>query len=161
VLLWNILNQDRIHRVSGLEYLRILLAESELRETGKTLWVMPTEDSMRRNLEWLKLSGYPTEAEDCYLAPKYAAGPIADEALVEQINRRKPRHVIIGLGGGVQEKLGHYLKRNCDGGPSIHCIGAAIGFLTGDQVWIPHWADRCRLGWLFRCAENPRRCMPE
>ena len=34
--------------------------------------------------------------------------------------------------------------------PAIHCIGAALGFLTGDQVRIPHWADQWILGWLFR-----------
>ena len=33
VLLWNRIMQDRIHRVSGLEYLHFLLARPELRET--------------------------------------------------------------------------------------------------------------------------------
>jgi UDP-N-acetyl-D-mannosaminuronic acid transferase (WecB/TagA/CpsF family) len=60
----------------------------------------------------------------------------------------------------VQEKLGLYLKRQCPGQPAIHCIGAAIAFLTGDQVWIPTWADRWILGWLFRCASNPGRFLP-
>jgi UDP-N-acetyl-D-mannosaminuronic acid transferase (WecB/TagA/CpsF family) len=160
VLLWNVMHQDCIHRVSGLEYLKLLLAGTEFRKPGDALWVMPSQGSLRRNLDWLRSKGYPTRAEDCYVAPKYAGGLIVDDALVGLVNKRNPRHVIIGLGGGVQEKLGLYVKRHCDGRPAIHCIGAAIGFLTGDQIRIPDWADRWILGWLFRCASNPIRFVP-
>jgi UDP-N-acetyl-D-mannosaminuronic acid transferase (WecB/TagA/CpsF family) len=160
VLLWNVMKQDRIHRVSGLEYLKILLGRSEFREPGAALWVMPSKDALRRNLDWLSSQGFPTTAEDCYVAPKYASTGVVDGALVELVNARKPRHVIIGLGGGVQEKLGFYLKRHCVVHPAIHCIGAALAFLTGDQVRIPHWADQWILGWLFRCASNPGRFIP-
>jgi N-acetylglucosaminyldiphosphoundecaprenol N-acetyl-beta-D-mannosaminyltransferase len=160
VLLWNMMKQDRIHRVSGLEYLKILLARTEFKEPGTALWVMPSKDALQRNLAWLRSQGIPTTAENCYAAPKYAATSIADEALVDLINARKPRHVIIGLGGGVQEKLGLYLKERCVVCPAIHCIGAALGFLTGDQVRIPHWADQWILGWFFRCASNPSRFIP-
>jgi len=160
VLVWNLMKRDHIHRVSGLEYLKILLSRPDFREPGAALWVMPSQDSLRRNLDWLRSRGHPTEAEDCYVAPKYAGGKISDDALVNLVNERQPRHVIIGLGGGVQEKLGLYLKRHCVVRPGIHCIGAAIGFLNGDQVRIPHWADQWILGWLFRCASNPRRFVP-
>jgi UDP-N-acetyl-D-mannosaminuronic acid transferase (WecB/TagA/CpsF family) len=68
--------------------------------------------------------------------------------------------VIIGVGGGVQEKLGADLLRQLDYLPSVHCIGAAIGFLSGEQARIPMWADRCKLGWLFRCINNPSRFVP-
>jgi UDP-N-acetyl-D-mannosaminuronic acid transferase (WecB/TagA/CpsF family) len=44
--------------------------------------------------------------------------------------------------------------------PSIHCIGAALGFLSGDQVNIPDWADRLFLGWLFRCLSQPAKFFP-
>jgi N-acetylglucosaminyldiphosphoundecaprenol N-acetyl-beta-D-mannosaminyltransferase len=160
VLLWNVLKQDRIHRVSGLEYLKILLDRTGFREPGAALWVMPSHDALQMNIAWLRSQGFQTELEDCYVAPKYAGGTIADEALVDLVNARKPRHVIIGLGGGVQEKLGLYLRRHCAIRPAIHCIGAALGFLTGDQVKIPAWADQWILGWLFRCASNPRRFIP-
>lgn len=160
VLLWNAMTWDSIYRVSGLEYLKLLLARSEFREPGAALWVMPSQDSLQRNLNWLISKGYPIGQQDCYVAPKYAAGSIIDEALVKLVNQRKPRHIIIGLGGGTQEKLGLYLKRHCAVQPAIHCIGAAIGFLSGDQVRIPDWADRWILGWFFRCASNPRRFVP-
>ncbi|HUD49774.1 MAG TPA: WecB/TagA/CpsF family glycosyltransferase [Candidatus Baltobacteraceae bacterium] len=160
VLLWNVMMWDRISRVSGLEYLKLLLDRVEFREPGATFWVMPSQASLQRNLDWLLAKGYAVGREDCYVAPKYAGAAVVDDSLVEVINERNPRHVIIGLGGGVQEKLGLHLKRRCTVQPAIHCIGAAIGFLSGDQVRIPDWADRWTLGWLFRCAANPRRFVP-
>jgi hypothetical protein len=44
--------------------------------------------------------------------------------------------------------------------PAVHCTGAAIGFLTGEQARIPMWADRCRLGWLCRCLSEPGKFIP-
>ena len=160
VLLWNIMMWDRIHRVSGLEYLKLLLNRPEFREPGATFWVMPSQAALDRNLRWLKSQGFPVSPGDCYIAPKYVASVIIDNVLVEMVNQRKPRHIIIGLGGGVQEKLGLCLKQHCPARPAIHCIGAAIGFLSGDQVRIPHWADQWVLGWFFRCLANPGRFVP-
>jgi UDP-N-acetyl-D-mannosaminuronic acid transferase (WecB/TagA/CpsF family) len=80
--------------------------------------------------------------------------------LLELINRRRPAHIVVGLGGGIQEKLGYYLKLNASYRPAIHCIGAAIGFLSGDQVPIPLWADYLILGWLFRCLSEPKKFFP-
>lgn len=160
VMVWNLFTSDRIHRVSGLEYLQLLLQRPEFRRAGSTLWVMPSSESMHRNLAWLKSQGYAAEEEDCHLAPKYSPGPIRDEVLLQRVNNRRPQHIIVCVGGGVQERLGLFLKRGCDYRPAIHCIGAAIGFLSGDQVRIPAWADRMVLGWLFRCASQPRRFVP-
>lgn len=160
VLLWNTLSRDQIERVSGLKYLRVLLSRAELKEPGTSLWVMPSVVARDRNLAWLRANGCQIGAEDCYVAPKYPPGPISDETLLELVNRRQPRHVVVCVGGGVQEKLGLYLKNGCTSQPAIHCIGAAIGFLTGDQVRIPDWADQKVLGWLFRCVSDPVRFVP-
>ncbi len=56
--------------------------------------------------------------------------------------------------------MGLYLRSELNRKPSIHCVGAAIAFLSGDQVLIPSWADHMYLGWLFRCLSDPRRYMP-
>lgn len=160
VILWNLLMCDRIHRVSGLEYLHLLLDKPEMRERGSTFYIMPSVEARDRNLRWLASNGYPVDAEHCYVAPVYPPGPISDPVLMERINTLKPRHVVIGLGGGVQEKLGLHIKKNSVKPSAIHCIGAAIGFLSGDQVRIPLWADRWILGWFLRCLSNPKRFVP-
>jgi UDP-N-acetyl-D-mannosaminuronic acid transferase (WecB/TagA/CpsF family) len=42
----------------------------------------------------------------------------------------------------------------------MHCTGAALGFLTGDQFAIPDWADRLFLGWVFRLFSQPGVFIP-
>jgi N-acetylglucosaminyldiphosphoundecaprenol N-acetyl-beta-D-mannosaminyltransferase len=85
---------------------------------------------------------------------------IEDRALLSIIEQRKPKHIIIGIGGGMQDKLGSYLKHQLSYRPAIYCIGAAPGFVTGDQIVIPMWADRFFVGWLFRLAAQPRTLLP-
>jgi UDP-N-acetyl-D-mannosaminuronic acid transferase (WecB/TagA/CpsF family) len=160
VLIWNRLQSKPIKRLSGLEYLRELLLEPDVRQAGNTLWIMASPISAKRNLDWLEGQGIAIPEDNIYMAPIYASGPISDPALLERLNRLRPQHVIVTIGGGTQERLGLYLKRNLDYLPAIHCIGAAIAFLSGDQVHIPVWADRFYLGWLFRSVAEPKRYVP-
>lgn len=160
VLYWNLTRGDSLRRLSGLEYLKLLLAEKSLRAPGAVFWVMPNQAAIERNHAWLQGQGFPVTAADFYAAPQYPGGFLSDPALIAAVQARRPRHVILAIGGGVQERLGLHLKRSLDYLPGIHGIGAAIGFLNGDQVHIPDWADRFFLGWLFRCFQSPARFIP-
>lgn len=159
VLLWNFLEGDAIHRLSGLKYLRELLLQDAVRTPGNTVWVMAGRNSADKNVAWLNSQGIEVPDECVYLAPIYS-GKIEDQALINKLQTLRPKHVVITVGGGTQERLGLYLKRNLNYLPAIHCIGAAIAFLSGDQVRIPDWADRLYLGWLLRCLSSPRRFIP-
>ena len=121
---------------------------------------MPNAEARDQNLAWLRAQGCDFTKDDCYLAPHYPEGSIADDTLIEIVTRRKPKHIVVCLGGGTQERVGLMLKQKCNFQPSIHCIGAAIGFLTGNQVHIPTWADKLYLGWLFRCLSEPGKFVP-
>jgi UDP-N-acetyl-D-mannosaminuronic acid transferase (WecB/TagA/CpsF family) len=115
--------------------------------------------SARRNLDWLASQGILVPSDCVYEAPMY--GPeIEDPALLANLQNRAVKHILITVGGGTQERLGLYLKRKLNYSPAIHCIGAAIAFLSGDQVRIPNWADHLYLGWLFRCVSSPGRYIP-
>ena len=176
VLLWRILRGRTIARISGLKYLRILLANPRLRERGSMFLVLPHESSREKALMWLREEGFEITAADCYIAPEYSSCShgsvsreerkrvsqrrgysIADDALIAIVEERKPKHIIVGIGGGIQEKLGLYLREHLSYKPAIHCIGAALAFLTGDQKPIPMWADRMYLGWFLRLARAPRQ----
>ena len=37
-------------------------------------------------------------------------GDIADEELLELLRERRPRHIVVTIGGGTQEGLGLYIK---------------------------------------------------
>ncbi len=159
VIIWNRLGRNKIRRLSGLEYLRELLRHEDVRHPGNTLWVMAGAESARCNLEWLRGEGVSVPEPCVYLAPIYD-GDAEDRDLLERLQRLQPRHVIVTIGGGTQERLGLYLRRGLNYKPSIHCIGAAIAFLSGDQVQIPMWADRFYMGWLFRSISEPKRYLP-
>ena len=159
VLVWNLLERDRIRRLSGLEYIVELFGRPDVRKPGATVWIMAGPVSAERNLAWLQKNGFQVGPDDVYMAPMYDA-EIEDPALLALLEERRPKHVVVTIGGGTQERLGLYLKRRLPYLPAIHCIGAAIAFLSGDQVHIPQWADRCYLGWLFRCFSNPKRFVP-
>jgi UDP-N-acetyl-D-mannosaminuronic acid transferase (WecB/TagA/CpsF family) len=160
VLLWQLLSGKKIPRVSGLKYFKLLHEMKALQPRGAVLWIMPNATARDQNLAWLRSEGYDFTADDCYLAPHYVGGPIVDEQLASIVARQKPKHIVVCLGGGTQERVGLMLKQVCDFRPSIHCIGAAIGFLTGNQVRIPGWADKFFLGWLFRCLSEPGKFIP-
>lgn len=159
VLAWNLLERDSIRRLSGLEYLTELLKQPDVREPGNTFWIMAGPASAKKNLYWLARYGIEVPADCVYNAPMYGA-QIEDLELIARLKQQRAKHVIITVGGGTQERLGLYLKRQLNYPAAIHCIGAAIAFLSGDQVRIPGWADKLYLGWLFRCLSSPQRYVP-
>jgi UDP-N-acetyl-D-mannosaminuronic acid transferase (WecB/TagA/CpsF family) len=159
VLLWNLTHLHWISKLSGLKYLRALLLQPDFRKPGATCWVMPSAVSAERNRQWLEQQGIVLTDDNLYVAPIYTNTP-QDPALLALLERTRPRHIIIGLGGGIQEPLGYHLKQNLSYKPCIHGVGAAIGFLTGDQVHIPVWVDALGMGWLWRILSNPRRFIP-
>jgi hypothetical protein len=188
VLLWRLLRGKSVTRISGLAYLNNLLGRAEFRDDRSVLWVLPNESAKDKTLAWVQTHGFPTTNGDCYVAPIYSCSgglrpsssyEVTDPALLDRMQSRQPSHVIIALSGGVQEKLGFYVRENgfppsasgpnspfpishseSPRPPAIHCIGAALGFVTGYQVAIPPWADRLYLGWFIRLLANPRRFFP-
>jgi N-acetylglucosaminyldiphosphoundecaprenol N-acetyl-beta-D-mannosaminyltransferase len=159
VLLWNLLQRDNISKLSGLKYLRTLIQQPEFRNMRGSFWVMPSAASSDRNIAWLNASGIRVTDEDAYVAPLYKEA-ISDPELLRKLDERRPRNVVLCLGGGTQEPLGLYLKQNLSYKPAIHCIGAAIGFLSGDQVRIPSVIDEVGLGWLWRSFFRPMHYGP-
>jgi len=169
VLFWKLLRREKITRISGLALFKALLETPDARVPKNVFWILPSEKAKTKTLEFARRSNHPITADDCYVAPKYNdrggisdlpstanAPAVEDPKLVSILEQRKPKHIIIGIGGGMQDKLGSYLKHHLSYRPAIYCIGAAPGFVTGDQVTIPMWADRFFVGWMFRIAAQPR-----
>jgi hypothetical protein len=193
VLLWRLFRGQSLGRISGLAYLKELLGRSAFRKDRSILWVMPNDEAKEQTLAWLHDHGILATGDDFHVAPIYgksgiscsgglrpsSSSPVEDPTLLARVQAQRPNHIIIALSGGVQEKLGAYLRENClrpsdlrpptsdlrlptsdHRPPAIHCIGAALGFITGYQVAIPDWADRFYLGWLIRLLANPRKFLP-
>ncbi len=155
VLLFRILHGLKVTRISGLIYLKALLHGPHLRESGGAFWVLPSKIANRKASQWLSGQNFQIWAANFYVAPRYGT-EVADARLIALLDAQRPAHVVVAIGGGTQEKLGLFLRENLSYRPAIHCIGAALGFLTGDQRPIPMWADRFYLGWLLRLLRQPR-----
>jgi N-acetylglucosaminyldiphosphoundecaprenol N-acetyl-beta-D-mannosaminyltransferase len=159
VVLCGLLRREKLQRISGLKYLKRLLARLKAADMRQVLWIVATESAAQKLIEWSRRERLAIAAEACYVAPRYG-NEVADPNLIELIEHRRPAQVIIGIGSGAQEKLGLYLREHLSYRPAIHCIGAALGFVTGDQIAIPDWADRLFLGWLWRLFAQPRTFIP-
>ena len=156
VLLWRLLRREKIGRISGLKYLKHLLRKLKGEGTGEVFWVLPSERARQKLFEWSRREPFPIASKNCYVAPRYGL-EIEDRNLLSLLEQNRPSHVIIAIGSGAQEKLGYYLRENLSYRPAIHCTGAALGFVTGEQIPIPDWADRFYLGWLLRLMTQPHR----
>jgi UDP-N-acetyl-D-mannosaminuronic acid transferase (WecB/TagA/CpsF family) len=160
VLLWHLFKRERLRRISGLKFLRALLLQRSFRRRGASFWVMPSPAAAETDRRWLSRQGIAVGADDCYVAPQYPEGPLADPGLVDRLEAARPAYVVLCLGGGVQERLGLFLRDRLSFRPAIVCTGAAIAFLSGQQARIPPWADRLFLGWLLRTLDDPTRFIP-
>ncbi|MBC8041714.1 MAG: WecB/TagA/CpsF family glycosyltransferase, partial [Opitutaceae bacterium] len=110
VLLWRFFTGEKLPRHSGLKFLRAVLDRPELKQPGSVFWVMPSAEEDAHNRAWLITQGFPVTADDVYLAPHYPPGPIHDDELVRRIDARRPRVVMLAIGGGVQERVGLMLR---------------------------------------------------
>lgn len=153
-------------RISGLQLLEKLLgANGHPRaipfEKRRVLWVMPSAEEEARVRRMLAGFGLPEAEQHFYQAPVYRTrGDFDDADLLARVTRCAPDWVVLGIGGGKQEKLGYQLRealrRESGPMPAILCTGGAIAFLSGGEARIPSWADRLYLGWLLRVIDDPR-----
>jgi exopolysaccharide biosynthesis WecB/TagA/CpsF family protein len=158
VVVWRFLHRENVQRISGLKYLKHLLGKLN-GEGTKVFWVLPNERACQKLSDWSRRESFLINTENCYIAPRYGSD-VEDRNLLALIEQNRPAHVIVAIGSGAQEKLGYYLRENLSYRPAIHCIGAALGFVTGDQAAIPDWVDRLYFGWLWRLVAQPRTFIP-
>jgi len=158
VVVWRLSQRKNIQRISGLKYLEHLLGKLN-GEGTKVFWVLPNERARQKLFDWSRSESFLINTENCYIAPRYGSD-VEDRNLLGLIEQNRPAHVIVAIGSGAQEKLGYYLRENLSYRPAIHCIGAALGFVTGDQAAIPDWVDRLYLGWLWRLVAQPSIFIP-
>ncbi len=152
-------------RISGYQVIEYLLKPSSeaaipFRER-KILWVVPSAESGEKLRTFLDDQGFDSTLLRYYEAPFYESeASFNDEALALEITEFSPNWIVLGIGGGRQERLGAFLRSRFQRSKAIIATGAAIGFFTGEQVRIPRWADRVYLGWLLRLISAPYRFFP-
>lgn len=101
-LLWKIATGRTLHNVSGLTYLKDLLNDTGFRNSLTTFWIVSSTRAKQRAMDWLR-------AREIVIDPQniWAVEPGKDYELLQQIETRRPEHIVIATGAG-QEKLGVY-----------------------------------------------------
>ena len=153
-ILLRIFKQKKVSKFSGYLFLKNFLNLS-FADDVKFLTIDPTKEDGEANISYLNSKNIINLKS--YVAPQYNGKKIVDNYLIDEIKKFQPRYIIINLGGGVQESLALYIRKNINSKISILCTGAAIGFLTKRQAPINDLVDKLYLGWLVRTLYNPKK----
>ena len=153
VLLLKIFKNIDVDKFSGFKFLNLFFTYLKKNKKTSVLCIDPNSKFSKSNKSYLKKLGIKKTYN--FLAPKYDPNNLSDKRLLKLINKIKPNFILTNIGGGTQEVLGMYLKKNLKFRTTILCTGGAISFFTGDQAPINTFVDKFYLGWLVRLIFNP------
>ena len=155
ILLLRILKNIKLKKFSGYLFLKLLFKQLKNNKDVKILSIDPDSIVSKNNKNFFLSLGIHKKKLFNYISPIYNPSKIIDKKLLKLANKTNPDYIILNLGGGVQEILGLYLKRNLNKKTKIICTGAAISFFTKDQAPINQFIDKVYLGWLIRILFQP------
>ena len=153
VLLLRFLKNLKVSKFSGYKFLNLFFNYLKKNKKKSIFCIDPNLKFSRSNKNFLKNLGVQKIYN--YLAPDYQLKSLSDKKLLKLIKKFRPDFVLTNIGGGKQEILGLYLKKNLKIKTTILCTGAAISFFTKDQAPINSLIDRLYLGWFVRLIFNP------
>ncbi|MDQ6655088.1 MAG: WecB/TagA/CpsF family glycosyltransferase [Verrucomicrobiota bacterium] len=159
--LWKLASGRKLNKISGIDYLRCLCKEESFGRDPRTFVILPSEAAKEKAIAFFAGQGCSVLPENCPVISDPGAGAGAqNHELLLKLEERRPQHVVIALHRRGQESLGIYLRDYLLYRPAIHCVGAALALLSGDQAAIPEWAQRYQLGWFSRLLSQPRMILP-
>ena len=138
-------------KLSGFLFLKYILKEKSIKKK-KILLINSSILQEEKNKELMNINKFKKILS--YKSPFYRSNKIVDLKIIDYIQKKKPSYVIINIGGGKQEPLALYIKKNIKFKISILCLGGAIDFITGIQAPINELIDKLYLGWLLRIIFN-------
>ena len=152
VFLLRLFKGIKVSKFSGYKFLKLFLEFS----CNKKIFAIETDKkSAIINKKYLKKIKIDVKNRQ-YIAPFYKKNSyILDTSLLKILKKKRPKIILINLGGGTQEVLGSYIKDNLNYKPLIICTGAAISYFTKQQAPMNVIFDNLYLGWLIRCIFNP------
>ncbi len=155
-MVWKVLTGRSVSRISSAQYLKALLADRRFRASD-VLWLVSSSSLQVSATEWFGRQGFDNRRHSFHVSDLRSPD---DHALLLKIEQQNPAHIVIAAAGGMQEKLGLYLRDYLLYQPCIHCVGSGLAFLTSCERPIPPWAEALRIGWLFRLIAQPRMILP-
>ncbi len=153
VILLKVFKNISVYKLSGFKFLNSFFSYLKKNNHKSVFCIDPNLKFSKSNKKFLNHLGVRKVYN--YLAPKYKITTLSDRRVLKLIQKTKPDYVLTNIGGGRQEILGLYLKKNLKFKTTILCTGAAISFFTKDQAPISTLIDKMYLGWLMRLIFNP------
>ena len=153
VLLLKFFKNISVKKFSGYKFISLFLDYLKKNKNKSVFCIDPNLKFSRSNK--ILFNNLGVKRIYNYLAPKYKTKKLSDKKLLEKIKKIRPDFIITNIGGGRQEILGLYLKKNLKIKTTILCTGAAISFVTKDQAPINNLVDQFYLGWFVRLIFNP------
>jgi len=153
VLLLRFLKNISVEKFSGYKFLKLFFKYLKLNKNKSIYCIDPNINYSHSNKKYLKKLGLKKIYN--YIPPFYNKKNLIDKTLISKINKVNPDFIMTNIGGGVQEILGLYLKKNLKKKTTIICTGGAIAFFTRDQAPINSFIDKIYLGWFVRILFNP------
>tara|TARA_B100001063_G_C16576218_1_gene458421 strand:+ start:68 stop:802 length:735 start_codon:yes stop_codon:yes gene_type:complete len=153
VFLLRIFKNIKINKFSGFKFLELFFFYLKTNKTKSIFCIDPNYKFSKSNKIYLKKLGVRKIYN--YVAPKYDPKNLSDKQLLKKIIKTKPSFIMVNIGGGTQEVLGLYIKKNIKFRVNILCTGGAISFFTGDQAPINNLIDKLYLGWFVRLIFDP------
>ena len=153
VLLLLLFKNINVNKFSGYKFLNLFFNYLKKNKHKSVFCIDPNFKFSKSNKNFLKRLGIKKVHN--YLAPNYKIKNFSDRKLLKKIKKVRPDFILTNIGGGRQEILGLYLKKNLKIKTTILCTGAAISFFTKDQAPINILIDKLYLGWFVRLIFNP------
>lgn len=153
VLLLKFLKNIDVNKFSGYRFLNLFFNYLKNNRNKSIFCIDPNLKFSKSNKSFFKNLGVKKIYN--YLAPKYNPKNLIDKKLLRLLKKVKPDFILTNIGGGNQEILGLYLKKNLKFKTTILCTGGAISFFTGDQAPINSFIDKFYLGWFVRLIFSP------
>ena len=154
VLLLKLFKGISVNKVSGYKFLNHFFRYISKNKNKSIFCIDPDIKTSNINKKFLNKLG--VKKVNSYVAPIYNEYNFNDKKLLKLTSLKKADYILTNIGGGKQEVLGRYLKKNLKYKTSIFCTGGAISYFTGHQAPINNFFDKFYLGWLIRILFNPR-----
>lgn len=154
VLLLKLFKGISVNKVSGYKFLNHFFRYISKNKNKSIFCIDPDIKTSNINKKFLNKLG--VKKVNSYVAPIYNEYNFNDKKLLKLILLKKTDYILTNIGGGKQEILGNFLKKNLKYKTSIFCTGGAISYFTGHQAPINNFLDKLYLGWLIRILFSPR-----
>lgn len=140
-------------RMTAYDFFPQFLEEAERQHVSLYL-LGSTNERMKKTMETLK-HGYPNLQIQGY-HHGYAKTKKEERDIIQDINRKKPDILLIGMGTPKQELWTHEHKHQLDV-RIIWCVGGLFDYLSGDVKHCPQWIGDKGFQWLWRLTHEPKR----